>query len=297
MAQASAIQTYQSTTVHEDLTDILINVSPTDTPFLSGFGRGPAAQNTIHEWNSDELAAPATNKQIQGAEFSFTKRTTPTRLNNRTQIFSTPVEVSDTMRAVNPAGYKDEFAYQMSKAMKEHARDIEIALVTGTGHSGDSGTVAELKGVLAFITDNVSTGATGSGGEVKLVEAFQSIWDDTGMEGSYTAYMPGNVKRQVSAFTTGATKYVETEDKRLTGSVEVYESDFGIVKLRLHRYMPAGTIAILGDEYHKTSWLRPTHKVDVAKTGDASRGVVISELTYEARADKANAKVVSMGLS
>lgn len=297
MAQASAIQTYQSTTLHEDLSDVLTNISPTKTPFLSSFGRATAS-NTLHEWTEDTLAAPATNKHIQGEEFSFTKRALPSRITNRTQIFQTPVEVADTMREVNPAGYKDEFAYQMDKGMKEHAIDIEVALITGTGASGASGTAAELKGVLAFITDNVSTGTTATGGatgaEALFNDALASIWDDTDVADSVTAYMPMAVKRRISAFTSGATKYVETQDKRLTASIEVYEADAGLVKLRAHRYMPAGTIAMISEQYFKTAWLRPTHKVDVAKTGDASRAVILSELTLEARADKANAKITSM---
>lgn len=293
MAQASAIQTYQSTTLHEDLTDILTNVTPTETPFLSDFGR-TTASNTLHEWETDTLAAPADNAQIQGAEFSFTKRSTASRLNNRTQIFTTPVEVSDTIRETNPAGYKDEFAYQMDKAMKEHARDIEIALVTGTGNSGASGTPARLKGVLPFITTNVVTGATGSAGEAKLNDAFQDIWTQSGVMDNVTAYLGGTTKRQVSAFTAGTTKFTQSADKRLDNVVEIYESDFGPVRLKLHRFMSANTAAILKPDMWKTAWLRGTRKVDVAKTGDATRGVILSEATLEARAENANAKVVSM---
>lgn len=294
MAQASAIQTYNSTTLHEDLTDILTNVSPSETPFLSSFGRGRDAQGVYHEWETDTLAAAADNAHIEGEDYTFSKRSTPTRLGNYTQIFHTKVEVSDTMRAVNPAGYADEFGYQMDKAMKEHARDIEIALVTGTGNAGATGTARRLKGVIPFITSNVSTGTTGTGEESAFNDALQAIWDATGMPGPYTAYMPSAVKRRVSAFTAGTTKQIQADSKQLVNSVEVYESDFGIIKLKKHRYIPAGDVVVLGDDYWKLSYLRPTQREDVAKIGDSTRAVIKSELTLEARAQNTAALVSAM---
>lgn len=294
MAQSSAVLTYDLGTVHEDLTDVLTNITPAETPFLSSFAEGPAAKDRYHEWLSDELAAPADNAQIEGAEFAFAKRETAERLGNYTQIFSTPVEVSETSRAVNTAGYEDEFAYQMSKAMKEHAIEIEIALATGTGNSGASGTARRMKGVLPFITDNVITGATGSGGEVKFQDALEAIWNDSGMQGEYTAYSPFKAARQLSSFTASATKYIENGENKVSQLVEIYETDAGVVRIKKHRRLPGGTIAVLGNQYHKLSWLRRTKTVDVAKTGDSTRKVILSELTYEAHADKANAKIVSM---
>ena len=138
-------------------------ISPEETPFFSRLGKTKAT-SVYHEWVNDSLAAPATNAHIQGEDITFVKRAMPTRTGNYCQIFQTPVDVSNTQRAVNPAGYADEFARQMMKAMKEHARDIEIALITGTATSGTSGAAAKLQGIIPSITTNVVTG-TGTGNE------------------------------------------------------------------------------------------------------------------------------------
>ena len=49
----------------EDLADAVYDISPTDTVFLSNAKRGKAT-NTLHEWQTDALAAAAANSQIEG---------------------------------------------------------------------------------------------------------------------------------------------------------------------------------------------------------------------------------------
>ena len=114
----------------ESLSDVITNISPTETPFLSTFGK-VKAESVFHNWLTDSLATATESKAIEGADYSFSKPAARTRLTNYTQIVQTPVEVSDTQRAENTAGIEDEFAYQMTKKMKEHARNIEYSIVTG----------------------------------------------------------------------------------------------------------------------------------------------------------------------
>jgi hypothetical protein len=272
-------------------------LTPAETPFLSSFPR-TKAKSTLHEWMTDSLTAPATNAQIEAADYSYTKGTTPTRLTNRTQLFYTTWEVSDTVQASDPAGYESELARQKMKKMKEHARDIEVALITGTGNSGASGTARTMKGVLGFITGNVTTG-TGTGNEALtetvLNDALQAIWDDSGMEGGYTVYAPGSQKRVIDGFTAGSTKFTDPADKKLTTPVNIYESSFGIVKIKMHRHLTAGNVVILADDMWKTAWLQPTHEpTGIARVGSAVRGVVQSEVTLVSVNQDASAKITEL---
>jgi len=125
MSQSTAMLTYNAVGNREDLIDVITNISPEDTPMFSSFGK-TKARDTYHEWLEDSLATATSNTNIESADYSFSARDPRTREGNYTQIFVTPVEVSDTQRAVNAAGIKDEYAYQMAKALKEHARDIEL---------------------------------------------------------------------------------------------------------------------------------------------------------------------------
>ena len=99
----------------------------------------------------------------------------------------------------------------------------------------------------------------------------------------------GKHKRIISGFTAGALKYLEAEDKRLVAAVDVYESDFGVVRIIPHRYMLTDTLFILDTNYWKTAYLRPFKVKDIPPTGDYVAKAIIGELTLEARAEKANA--------
>lgn len=297
MSNSTAMQTYQAIGNREDLSDVITNISPVDTPFLSRFGKVKATATT-HEWLTDSLATAAENKAIEGADYSFARKGVRTRLSNYAQIHVSPVEVSDSQRETNSAGMEDEFAYQMAKAMKEHARDIEYALVNGTGNAGTSGAAREMKGVLAFLTSNIATG-TGTGTEY-LTEAMfngllQTIWTAGGMP-DY-AYANGYQKRKISDFTAGSTRNVNAGDKELIKGVDVYDSDFGRIKIVPHRYMTSTVVAVLQNDLFKVATFRPTKKVDVAKVGSATRAVIESELTLESRNQAGSGKITGLKTS
>ena len=124
---ANTFQTYAAIGNREDLSDIIYNISPTDTPFMSSIGKEKAS-GTLHEWQTDALATAAANAQIEGDEITFTAVTPTVRLNNQTQISRKSVIVSGTQDTVNSAGRNNELAYQISKSSKELKRDMEVVL-------------------------------------------------------------------------------------------------------------------------------------------------------------------------
>lgn len=271
-----------------------LNISPVDTPFYSRFGK-VKANATTHEWLTDSLASYADSAAIEGADYSFSKVASRTRLQNWTQTVVTAVEVSDTQRSVDTAGIEDEFAYQMAKKMKEHARTMEAALVSGTGNSGASGTARTLKGVLAWLTTTVTTG-TGTGTET-LTEAMfnstlQSVWSNGGMPD--TAYANGYQKRMISSFTAGNTRNIGSSEKEVVVGVDVYDSDFGRIKIVPHRALPVSVVAILQNDLFKVATLRATKKTDVAKIGSATRAVIETEFTLVSHNEAGSGQITGL---
>lgn len=297
MSQSTAELSYTAIGNKEDLLDIITNISPTETPMFSSFGK-TKAKGTYHEWLQDSLASATSNSHIEGADYSFSRRAARTRVGAYTQIFQSPVEVSDTQRETDTAGMEDEFAYQMALALKEHARDIEYALVNGTGNSGASGTARELKGVLAFISTTNETGSA-TGDETLVEDMFndtlQDIWTQGGRPD--TAYANGYQKRKISGFTGGSTKNINATAKEAIAGIDIYDSDFGRIKIIADRYMATDTVAILQSDLWKVAVLRPTKKIDVAKVGSATRAVVESELTLEARNEAGSGKITQLATS
>ena len=118
---ATITNTYQTFTtkgIREDLSNIIYNISPSDTPMMSAIGREKAT-NTLHEWQTDALAAASrTNKVSEGDEVSFPTLSPTVRLNNHTQISTKAAIVSGTNLAVTSAGRNNEMAYQISNQLK-----------------------------------------------------------------------------------------------------------------------------------------------------------------------------------
>lgn len=298
MSQSTALTAFQAIGNREDLTDVITNISPAETPMLSRFGKSKA-KGVTHEWQTDTLATAAANAAIEGADYSFARVGVRTRVSNWVQDFVNEVEVSDIQRAVDVAGVEDEFAYQMTKAMKEHARDIEYALVNGTGNSGASGTARTLKGVLAFVTTNVETGTGTSTSETLTADMFndalQTIWAAGGRPNE--VYVNGFQKRAISGFTSPNTRNIGATEKEVIVGVDVYDSDFGRLKVILDRYMTASVVAILQSDLWRVATLMPTRRVDVAKIGSATRAVVESVLTLESLNEAGSGQITGLATS
>lgn len=295
MAQSSAFLTYDAAGNREDLMDVVTNISPIDTPMFSSFKKVKASA-TLVEWMTESLAAAAANTNIEGSDYSFSKPTARTRVTNNTQILRKTWEVSDTQEAVDKAGVESEYAHRMQNALKELGRDIEYALVNGTGNSGASGTARALKGVLAFITTNVETGS-GTGTQALTESLFNDVLQTAYAAGGNpdTVYANGWQKRKISAFSTPSTRNIDAEDKKLVAAVDIYESDFGLLRIKLDRYMPTDKVALLEQDKWAVATLRPI-KVDqnVARVGSARRAAVEAELTLVAYNEAASAQITEL---
>lgn len=286
----------------EDLTDTIYRISPTATPFISLAAKGKAT-NTLHEWQTQDLASAVTNNaQVEGDNASA-KTVTPTvRLNNRTQISTKTVIVSGTQQAMNPAGRKDELAYQLSLAALELRRDMESSAtqldVTATAPR-------QARGLVGWVVDNVDrnggtlasyTGNTGrtkgtaiAFTEARLKSVLQKIFTAGGEADSIL--LPPAAKQTFSTFTGNATRFDKSEDAKLYASVDVYVSDFGELKAIPSRFQDANDVFVLQSDKWAISYLRPFQTIELAQTGDAMQRELVVEWTVESRAPKANGAV------
>lgn len=276
--------TYDNVARREDLIDVITNISPQKTPLLSSLAM-TTASNTFHEYLTDTLAASADNAQAEGSVFNSSTGTTPVRENNITQIVKKEIMVSGTEIEVDNAGMPDPFKYQIGKQTTEHAKDIEMALMASSRASGASGTARRMAGIINSVSTNYTARNSGATlGEAIFNDMMQNIYDSTDEEPT-EVYVGGGLKRDISAFTANATKNVDIKDRRLVNAVDVYESDFGTVKILLHREVGSGAaakdIVFLNPKFWKIAWLRRTKMEKLSKDGDRERAQMISELTLE----------------
>ena len=291
----------------EDLSDIIYRISPTATPFMNLASKGKAT-NTLHEWQTQDLAAAVTNNAAVEGDDASGKTVTPTvRLSNRTQISTKTVVVSGTQQSMNSAGRKDEMGYQTSLAALEIKRDMESSAtqldVTATAPR-------QVRGLLGWCYDNSSNGGgsyvaasyTGNTGQTNgTTRAFTESQVKSVLQLIYTAggepdtiMMPPAMKQTFSTFTGNATRMDKSEDGKLYSSIEIYVSDFGEIKAVPNRFMRTRDVFVLQSDKWAISYLRPFTTIDLAKTGDAEQKQLIVEWTVEARAPKANGAIFDL---
>lgn len=290
--------TYVAVGNKQDVSDLITNICPKETPLYSGFGKGTKATATYHEWLEDTLAPAASNKAIEGAEFVVGDPTPRVRLGNYTQILTKGYGVTGTQEVVQKYGVKSEIGYQMQKAMKEIALDVEYAILNqSTKAAGDAGTARQFGGVPHWINTNKMTNATDRlFSEDLLNSAIQKCWEAGGKPSK--VYLSGSQKRKVSTWSGGGVgdKHMAQNDRRLTVSISVYESDFGVVSFVPHRMMDDKSVIVITPEHWKIAYLRPMQTTELPKTGDMHKKHILGELTMEARAEKASAIIANLKL-
>lgn len=277
--------TYDDNARREDLLDIITNIDPQETQLISGLGTS-VAKDIFHQYAIDTLKTVGNNAYVEAIDASFADRTDPTRLNNVCQIVRIGFDVSDTERSVNQAGFNDRYSYEGQKALKEWKNDAEFALIRGSLACGNNSVARQLRGLknsLSLVTSQSGVSLS----ETILNDRFQNVWDSGSEVNAIYAGM--YLKRKISGFTAGATKNVETTDKRLVNSVDVYQADAAkMVKLFAHRYVTISgdtnyDLVGIDEDKIKTAYLRKPFTRELAKTGDSTKGEVVGELTLEVR--------------
>ena len=305
MAQvAGTTDSYDLIGLAEDVEDVIWDISPTETPFISMAKRTKVSQ-TLHQWQTDALAAAGTNAAVEGDDSTYATATPTTMLSNYTQIYKKTVMVSGTADAVRKYGRKEEFAYQMMKRGKELKRDIEFSAVQNSFSSvGTTAAARRSAGLESMIagnrvfpatTNSVGTTAGYAAGlwtapvdgtaaafnETALLEGIQAAWTDGG---DPSVIMLGATQKRVMSTFAGASSYAgvtvnqgRTAQGVIVGGVDLYISPFGEHKVVLNRYMRSRTVFGIDPDYVSFGFPRPIKFEERAKTGDATRGELLAE--------------------
>lgn len=295
---AIGLITYDDAVRREDLLDVISDVSPDDNPLATMLGT-TVAKNTYHEWAEDYISRPSSvSSQVEAKTTTYSDLTQPARRGNFTHIIGQSFRVSGTERAVTVAGMGDPFSYQKAKALRQWKNNLEYALLRSTSASGSSGVERTMVGITAVVTSHYTNRNSGTSlTEDMLLDGLQDVWTDVGADSSVDLILTGMpLKRRISSFTAGSTKYVDASDKRLTRPVEIYEADTGVVRIMAHKDVaraaatPGPILLGLREDKWKIAYLRRPVAEDRPKDGDYESGEIIGEMTLEYLAERANFK-------
>ena len=313
MAISNTFTTDDAVGIREDLSDVIYNISPTDTPFFSNAKRGKIS-NTLYEWQVDELAdVDLTNAEAEGFDNTAFDEVEPTvRLQNYVQISKKDLIISNTHEAVTKAGRRSEIAYQLAKRSKELKRDMEaIAL---SNQAADNTPIRKTASVLAFLKTNVSEAGDGVSpsytslpdddrtdgtqrtfDEDQLKDVIQQCWSE-GASPKMIMLGPKN-KQNFSGFDGIAEQRYQAPgsgQSTIVAAADVYLSDFGELSVVPNRFQRDRDALILDPEYMEIVYLRPFKQKPLAVTGDAEKRLLTVEWGVKIHNEKAHGIVADL---
>ena len=305
--------TYGAVGVREDLSNVIYNISPTDTPFLNGAGRS-SASGVYFEWETDVLAAAANNFQAEGDDLASTAVVEPSRVGNYCQISAKAIQSSGTALAVDFAGRKSTQAYRMAKAAKELKRDMEymltrnVAAVVGnnttpgtggqpTGDTRKTGSLGAWVGGNSLHGGGSPAGAACDGdgndpttdaGTPRIIsltlirQMIQKLFvagsdADTIMVGPFNKESISQLTKADAGVAPLRTMANAEKQAHVVEAWDVYVSDFGNFKVIPNRFQRERDGWFLDFDFWGVSYLRPFQTLEIARTGDSMKQELIVE--------------------
>lgn len=302
--------------IREDLTDQIHRVDVEDTPFMSMTGT-TKAKNTQHEWQTRALSPVDTsNAKPEGQTTSRAASTNNVRLDNLCQISEKNATVSGTLEAVDKAGRNEEMALQMADRTIELRKDMEAILLSNQARNPSATvngeTVRQLRGFEAWIRSNTSRGANGADPadpnvtpattatdgdqraftEDLLLDTLQECFEAGGNVS--VALMGAYNKRVASGFSGREASQVTVGKNEIRQSASLYDSDFGVIRLKPHRYMRQRTCLLIDPDNVKVAYLRKFVRFPLGKVGDGDTRVILSEYSLEMSNERAHGVIADL---
>jgi len=306
----NAFDTYSATSDREQLSDVIYNISPQATPFMSAIGKN-SIKNVVFDWQTETLPTASGAGQLEGFELSRAAATATSRVSNVAMISSRDATVTGSQQASDPAGKKSEMAHQLAIMAKALKRDMETALCQKGAKTTGNATTARLTGGFeSWITSNVSRGTNGAGAgsgaaptdgtqraltEALLKTVLQSCFSNGG-EPSMAICGPVN-KQVISGFTGRSSARQMVDANTVEASVSIYASDFGELKIVPSNFSRERSLLLVDPDYAKVSYLRDFKTVDISTIGDAQTKMILCEYGLEMSNESAHGIVADLSTS
>lgn len=282
-ANAYAHEQSHGKELKRDVSDVIANLSPTETPLYTGL-KTTKATASIHTWNYETVSRSSSQSSfVEAGEIVPEATAAPTLATNYVQEFVKPFSVSWKQLASETIG-GDSYKRAKGLAMKNWKLAVERDLIAGSPMSGGSNSPWQLKGAINFIdSGNVNSypSLTTLTEEI-FNDIAQKVYDDVSSSVA-EAYMKMALKRRVSSFTAGVSRQVDATDRRLISAVDIYEGDvISTIKLFAHRDMVDNKVMLIVPKAFRIAFLeKPNLKENPVTNYAAKTAAWYGSLTLE----------------
>ena len=210
-----------------------------------------------------------------------------------------PFRVSRTQQAIQHYQGENELSRQTTKALKEWGNDAEFDLVRATLTSGASGTAPKLSGIIEAISKstNHTSHSSGTVWDVTILDGLMKDgWDNSSGDVATDIFMGSFLRKATDGFTQKSNIVVNNPGGQTTvvRTVTVYETAFGTLRFRTHRYIQqsgdaTGRILAIRPEKLKIAFLeKPKIDTGLARSGDYDSRAVAGKFTLEVHNQDSN---------
>lgn len=305
--------------VREDVLDLMVMLSPVDTPFFSTLPK-TAMTNVLHEWvlDSQERPSDPDNPVVECAresqDFDIDAAECPCRVGNQVHILRKTGDVSWLMQKMNTIGFANAYSREVQRKMRALAMATEFAIIHSPNEDNTTQSFPQDEGVCGS-----PNGCRQMDGLLRIAEWDETDFDcltelkvatlldyrDTSPCVELTPFLIGNLqqiafhkggrfkniwvnstlKRVISNFfLTGQERQTTVESKKLTSIIEVIETDFGLVMINPpHLDMPTDTLLATDDEYLALPVAYPAKVTPLAQVSNSDKFALEHALTLEVR--------------
>ena len=317
----NGFSTYTQVGGKEDVSDLITNISPAETPFYSMTPKFKAIA-TLYQWQTETLDVPVANAQLEGADVTPSTTTPTTMLNNQTQISFKSLAVTETSSAISAYGRGNEYDHQVIKRGKELKTDIEFSLLKNVAKdAGSTATARKTAGLGAWLL-NVAhgTASAGTGADTSTAASSTALTYNMLASAQQLAYVAGGsptcmmlppaLKTTFSTLSLSSTPSTAEVRYNLTGkgkgavavgTVEQWLSDFGTVDVLPNRQMArsadsflGATIFLIDKTKARVGMLQNIEVQELAKIGLSDRAVIRAQYVLEVSAPSAHAAVLGV---
>lgn len=311
MAQVTnAFDTYEATSDREALSNIIYNIAPHATPFMSAIGKN-SVKNVTFDWQTETLPSASGTGEIEGFEISRAATAATVRESNVAMIQSRNSTVTGSQQASDPAGVKSQIAHFMALNAKALKRDMETALTGNYAKvAGSASAARQTRSFESWITSNDSRGSGGADGSASaaatdgtqrdlteaLLKAVLQTGFGNGAEMSMAICGPYN-KTVISGFTGRSNVRQVIETDTVEASISLYASDFGELRIVPDNFSRERSLLLVDPNYAAVSYLRDFESVDISTIGDAITKMLVVEYGLQMSNEAAHGIVADLNVS
>ena len=272
----------------EDEVVLVTAISTNDLTITRGYGSSTAAAH------ADALTVTILgNAALEGGDADAAKSSDRSRALNYCQIIRPhTLNVSFTEQAVTNIGVANEYEHQKELRVLEAMRSLENTVIHGrlaaSTPQGSDTVRRSMKGLKQFCSSNVTAASSAALTESYLNSKLESAWNNGAYDMDFIL-VGGTQKRKISNFIQPARRYAP-EDGSIKNYVGVYESDFGVMKVILCRWIPSDQLVFGSSKWISVLPLegRPFAHYPLSVSGSYTKGMIEGEYTLEVKHEEAH---------